>query len=62
MVRMRYAHQIVQEIQKIDPQTSITTTLIKHLAAADNVRTIRNGRCMLICLDDILALLEKTSE
>ena len=59
---MRYAHQIVQEIQKIDPQTSITTTLIKHLAATDNVRTTRNGRCMLICLDDILALLEKTSE
>ena len=58
MMRMRYAREIVGEVKKIDENTSITVGFIKKIAQSDKIRTAKNGKRTLICLDDVLASLE----
>lgn len=58
MVRMRYASQILEEIKKSDPDTSISVGFIKKLAKTGVIRTYNTGRCTLICMDDVLSYLE----
>lgn len=58
MVRMRYAAQILEEIKKNDPDTSISVGFIKKLAKKGVVRTQSTGRCTLISMDDVLNFLE----
>ena len=58
MLRMRYATEIVAEIAEDDANTSITVGCIKKISQSDKIRTAKNGKRTLICLDDVLDYLE----
>lgn len=58
MVQLRYAAEILAEIKKVDPNTSISIGFIKRLAKTGVVRTRCVGKCTLIALDDVISFLE----
>lgn len=52
--RMRTARGAIEEIRKMDPNTEITESAIRRAMKRGEVRTVANGRKLLVSLDELL--------
>lgn len=52
--RMRTARGAIEEIRKMDPNTEITESAIRRAMKRGDVRTVANGRKLLVSLDELL--------
>lgn len=56
--RMRILKDAYEELEKLDPDTSITTYFIRNLALEGKVKSVMAGRKRLINFDDLLQYLD----
>lgn len=52
--RMRTARGAIEEIKQMDPNTEITESAIRRAMKRGDVRTVANGRKLLVSLDELL--------
>ena len=57
LTRMRFAHQCVDELRKLDPSCPITETFILSLVKRGLVASVSIGRRRLVNFDDLLRYL-----
>ena len=60
LTRMRFAHQCVSELRKLDPSCPITETFIRSLVKRGLVASVSVGRRRLVNFDDLLRYLSCT--
>lgn len=57
LTRMRFAHQCVDELRKLDPSCPITESFIRSLVKRGLVASVSIGRRRLVNFDDLLRYL-----
>lgn len=62
LTRMRFAHQCVDELRKLDPSCPITESFIRSLVKQGLVASVAVGRRRLVNFDDLLRFLSKPQQ